>query len=674
MKRHNMLSFLLCVLLIAGLLTGCGTAFAGGGDPVSSPAGSSAGTSSPVPADTGSRSPKKAASYDEVLKAINAAASRNTYWGSAYDVREESAGKPDSATAASSVPAPAGDGLDAGSADYSQTNVQVSGVDEGDIVKTDGSYIYVLRNNELIIFKADGASTEKISSVLIAGSESSMPMPGYDGRTPEESIYTSEYASDIYVTGDTAMIVSSCYSYGPYMTDSAVKAAGAESDISASVAAQPDIAPMRDQQISKLYIYDITDRANPVKKAELGQDGYILSTRLIGTTLYMLSTYYVYSADEKIDDTYIPRLYDGGTSKLVSPDCIAIMPYFSSTAYTVICAYDVAGASLSANQSILGGGSTVYMNKDTLFVASSTNDQTESAPYADSVYTVIDYTMTSVTDIAGFDISGGGLILKASGSVPGSLDNQFALDEYSGNLRVVTTTYSQSWSEYTDKDKGFVNYVYKDPYTANALYVLDGGLKVIGSVGDLAPGERVYSVRFDGQIGYFVTFRQVDPLFAVDLSEPANPQVLSALKIPGFSEYLHLWGDGRLFGLGMDADAETGRTDGMKLTMFDTTDPADVTVKQTLKLDTSYSNALYNHKAILISPDKSLIAFPADSGYDIYGYSDEQGFYKRASVSSVEWSGDSRGLYIGDFAYIVDYSSVSILDMNSYKLVDRISY
>ena len=150
--------------------------------------------------------------------------------------------------------------------------------------------------------------------------------------------------------------------------------------------------------------------------------------------------------------------------------------------------------------------------------------------------------------------------------------------------------------------------------------------------------------------------------------------MLSALKIPGFSQYLHVYGAGRLFGLGMDADENTGRTTGMKLAMFDTTNPSDVTVKNSLKLSTSWSTALTNHKAILISPEKNLIAFPADSGYDIYGYSDAQGFVKRATIASMKWSGASRGLYIGDIAYIVDQNAVTVLDMSDFKLVNRITF
>ncbi len=663
MKRRNVLSILLCAGMVLALVAGCSAASSAGVDP--SGTASPEGTEAP---DPGSRRVTTAASYEDVYKAIQEARTRQDRgYGLAVDMAEDGMTV---SGAAPAEPMPAPDAAapeSARSGDYSKTNVQVEGIDEGDIVKTDGSYIYVLRDNELLIFKADGASTAKVSSVKVIreSSNESAGSGASGGRTTDKSVlpvepYYSEYASDIYIAGDLAVVVAAVNSYAPLPA--------ADGDVRAEVYYGGS------RQISKIYVYDIADRTKPALKWELGQDGYVLTTRLSGSTLYMISNHYVYDPKEGENETFIPRLYEGKDAKLVAPGAISIMPVVNTTAYTVICAYDLEGGKISANQTVLGGGSNVYMNRNTLYLANSITDQTASAPYTDSVYTVIDYTTSSVTDITSFDLTGGGLTLKASGSVPGSLDSQFNMDEFDGNLRVVTTTYGQSWSEYTDKAKGFTNYIWKDPVSANGLYVLDGSLKIIGSVADLAPGEQVYSARFDGAIGYFVTFRQVDPLFAVDLSDPTKPTVLSALKIPGFSEYLHVWGEGRLFGLGMSADPETGRTDGMKLTMFDTTDPTNVTVKHELKLDTNWSTALYNHKAILIAPDKGLIAFPGDNGYLIYAYSDEKGFSIRAAISAMEWSGNSRGLYIGDLAYIVDYSSISVLDMTSFKLLERIKF
>lgn len=655
MKRVKMMSttaVLLCLCFILSLFAACSKLSGGTNNGAS-------GSQDTSPPDLSGRILTHAASYADVLKALNDTTDRAANSGNTF------IGMPDSSVAAGKGEMMSGNGVaapssagsdtqntaDADAPKYSQTNVQVEGVDEGDIVKTDGTFIYVLRSNELIIFKADGASTAKISSVKVCGDNA--------GNKQEGSNYNSEYASDLYVTGDTAVVISSYSSYVPYPADGN---------------ARSDIAYNNGKQISKVYIFNIIDRSKPVLKTELGQDGYVLSSRLIDSTLYLISNYYVYNIKQDDSSSYVPSLYANGASQLVGADCISIMPFINSTGYTVICAYDLKNAALKETQSLLGGSSTVYMNKDALYIANSTMDKKSGTTYTDSVYTVIDYTSISVTDITSFDLTGGAIKVKASGSVPGSLVSQFALDEYNGNLRIATSTYRQSWSEYTDKSKGFVNYIWKDPVNSNALYILDGSLKTVGSIKDLSKGEQIHSVRFDDSIGYIVTFRQVDPLFAVDLTDPANPTVLSTLKIPGFSEYLHVYSEGRLFGLGMDANEKTGQTNGMKLVMFDISNPADVTVKNTLKPGTGYSNALYNHKAILISADKGIIAFPADNGYDIYSYSDEQGFLKKASISSLEWSGDSRGLYIGNFAYIVNSSSVSVLDMTRFSRVNKIAF
>ena len=124
---------------------------------------------------------------------------------------------------------------------------------------------------------------------------------------------------------------------------------------------------------------------------------------------------------------------------------------------------------------------------------------------------------------------------------------------HKGNLRVVTTEGE-----------------------TNSVYVLDKELKQIGAIEDLAEDERVYSARFMGEVGYFVTFRETDPLFSVDLSDPEKPKIVGELKIPGFSDYLHFYGEDQLLGIGMNVDEETQITDGVKLSMFDISDKTDV--------------------------------------------------------------------------------------------------
>lgn len=206
--------------------------------------------------------------------------------------------------------------------------------------------------------------------------------------------------------------------------------------------------------------------------------------------------------------------------------------------------------------------------------------------------------------------------------------------------------------------------------------MFDENLDLIGKIDGLAKNEKVYSVRFSGDTAYFVTFRTVDPLFTVDLSDPANPVILSELKIPGFSNYLHPYSDGLLFGLGQDADERTGWTRGMKLSMFDVSDPHAVSEKHCLKLDSYSSEALYNHKAILVSAEKDLIGFPTETGYVIYGYDTEKGFYKKAETALEKlWaSHDIRGLYSGDYVYIVTQDFTAVMRMADLELLTTVGY
>ncbi|MBR1659519.1 MAG: beta-propeller domain-containing protein, partial [Oscillospiraceae bacterium] len=288
--------------------------------------------------------------------------------------------------------------------------------------------------------------------------------------------------------------------------------------------------------------------------------------------------------------------------------------------------------------------------------------------YSESVYTVTEYRNTSTTQIYRFDLTGGGLELAAAGEVPGYIDSQFSADERDGNLRIVTTRNDSGYKIYQDESYGFQNYKWEEDKSSSGLYVLDPELKVLGSVTGLAEEEYVYSVRFDGDIAYFCTFRSVDPLFTVDLSDPAAPKVLNALKISGFSEYLHRWDEGLLLGFGREADEDTGRAQCLKLVMFDTSDKTDVRPAHTLTLpDVDYSEVLYNHKAFFIVPEQNIIGFLGEDEYYIYSYDPDAGFRQlcRFDFEDSEWR--VRGLYIGDWAYIVGSDSLKTVNMHTWS-------
>ena len=340
-----------------------------------------------------------------------------------------------------------------------------------------------------------------------------------------------------------------------------------------------------------------------------------------------------------------------------------------SNGYVVVCDYDLDEGALTEARSLLGSGSELYMSGSDLYVLGSKWETRETAKYPESVYTVTEYLNAAATEIYRFDLRAGGLELAAKGSVPGYIESQFSADQYNGHLRLVTTKNESTYRTYVDAAYDFTNYRWDESSTSSGLYILDAGLNVVGSVTDLAPGEQVYSARFDGDVAYFTTFRNVDPLFAVDVSDPTAPKVLSALKISGFSEYLHSWTEGKLFGFGYEADEDTGRTRGLKLVMFNTEDKTDVRAENSLVLYADYSQALYDHKAFFIDSAKNIIGFAGDGDYYIFSYDAADGFTQLARIDFEGWGYNVRGFWIGGLAYIVGQETLTVLDMGDWSTV-----
>lgn len=518
------------------------------------------------------------------------------------------------------------------SADFSQTNVQVEGVDEGDIVKTDGEYIYTVSGGNVVIYKAAGAESEKLGAI--------------------EASEEGQYISELYICDNVLVLIGNKYAI---CEDSAeYKAAD-------------------DKEKTTAKFYDVSDPTAPKLMQTVGQDGWQISSRLYDGKLYLISDYVVWSEpDESKPETFVPSFYRDGESIVADCKSINIAPEGESASYIVVSSYDVKSGQQLAQRSILGSGSMLYMNDRSLYLASPRFEETYSNERKEDVYTVSDYTSRMYTDITRVNVSD--LTVAATGTVDGLLESQFSMDEYDGALRLVTTVDIDSYTVYKDEKHGFENWepAEEEIKTTNSLYILDGSLNEISSVKGLAEDERVYSVRFDGAFVYFCTFRQIDPLFAVDVSNPKAPKILSELKISGFSEYLHPWSDTRLFGLGNEADADSGAVSSMKLVMFDISDKASVTAKHTLKLDEDYSEALYNHKALLVSPEKNLIAFGAESKYVIFSYSDEEGFKKITEVDIGEDWNSSRGMYVGDFLYVVSDFGMKVLSMQNFETVGTV--
>lgn len=513
--------------------------------------------------------------------------------------------------------------------DYSTTNTQKENVDEADIIKTDGQYIYRMTGGEVVIINA--AEMKIVSRIKVSSDYSE-----------NKSFWLN--ANNIYISGDRIAVM---YTKEVKRTDS----------------------EWWYDSYSGVMVYDITDRAAPALIGDCAQSGYLNDSRLIGDYIYMVTSYGVYrEINEEQPDTYVPLLCINDEAKPMSAADICILPDPTTSTYAVITSVNINdGDDFTSTEAAFGYGSTVYADTENIVLAFSVSErETEETTENGESVTITDY--TDKTSLISYAIGNGNIMLTASGVVPGTLLNQFSMDRHNGVLRVVTTSYSSTEKIYTD---GIDRYEWESS-TTNGLYTLDKSLNIIGALDGLAEDERVYSVRFSGDIGYFVTFRQVDPLFAVDLSDPTNPTLLSALKIPGFSQYMHPYADGLLFGLGMDADEETGRTSGLKLSMFDISDPTDVTEQNKLIMDDiHYSEALYNHKAIVISAARNIIAFPAGNGYMIFGY-DEEGFHERFELQIDNYYGMLRGLFIGDRFFVSSDNKLWSYDMATFALQDEL--
>ncbi len=544
-----------------------------------------------------------------------------------------------------------------GSGDYSKTNVQVEGIDEGDIVKTDGEYIYVLKNrsDELVILDADGRNTSLLSATSLNSgytiySDAHMRKASGLDYYHEE---LSENPFELYISGDSAAVLMYCHS---------------------SIESRKDGVWQREyENYILIKLYDISNPANPLHVASLGQSGNYETSRMIGDSIYLITDFYATLNEREDYADYIPSLYDDGKTELVPVNSIIVPPEINAQTFTVITEFDLSEQKAVSTKSVLTAADTIYMNSEHLYIADQRYYSDVLDEYKESVYTVTETVSGDRTDIYKFAL-GDTIKTKAFCTVDGRLLNQFSMDEYKGNLRLVTTNQTSSRKVYKDSEFGFSNTKWNSSEQTNGLYIYDENLDLLGSVTGLAKDERVYSVRFMGDTGYFVTFRETDPLFAVDLSNPKAPKIMSALKIPGFSEYLHPYGKGLLFGLGQDA-TEQGRTTGVKLSMFDTSDPYDVQEIHKKRLDFSYTTALNNHKAILISAERGIIGFPAGTGYALYGYDPAKGFYEIAEMDIGGWNtSDVRGLYIGDMLYIVFAERTVVLDMKTYDIAATVKY
>jgi len=536
--------------------------------------------------------------------------------------------------------APTAGGSDSGTATtYSQTNVQVKGVDEADIVKNDGNYIYTITGDILVIVDAFPAKdAEIVSETPIKGSP-----------------------QNIFVNGDRLVV---------FATDSD----------EFPIIAEYDFAPRPQwSQVTHAYLYDIADRTDP----ELVQDytirGNFFQARMIGDYVYFVVNEGVNYYYHDIDLPFIK----GTGDIMVRPEVYYFDNPEDNYQFNTVASFNIKeDDDINAKTFMLGYSNTLYVSTDNIYIAYQKNlpwryydghqkerffevvipllppetqskinavkagssedyeqwdeiatileemyngmDEREKISLIEDIEEAVDEYEAKIeaerrkTIIHKIGIDEGKIDYVARGEVKGYLLNQFSMDEHSGNLRVATTT--EIWSGKSEM--------------YNNVFVLDASMKQVGSLEDIAPDERIYSTRFIGDRLYMVTFKRIDPLFVIDLSDATKPKILGELKIPGYSDYLHPYDEDHIIGIGKETEAnEWGgvSTAGVKLALFDVSDVTSPKLLDKYEIGESGtdSEALYDHKAFLFDKEKDLLVIPVREVKGERYYSDRYGYYQQ---------------------------------------------
>ncbi|HPX69563.1 MAG TPA: beta-propeller domain-containing protein [Bacillota bacterium] len=569
---------------------------------------------------------------------------------------------------------------DEGSGDYSTTNVQVEGVDEADIVKTDGKYLYQVNNNRIVVAEIYPSDKMKITKIISLEEENVYPTELYLDNKYLILIGASNNSIPVYRPGQSSIM--------------------------------PEYYPHYSNETVKLMAYDITDKSNIKKVREIEMEGSYLSSRKIGSKLYLVSNkrfnYHRILDNAEVNDT--PSYRDTAVKEEFINIDHGKIEYFPGSVepnYMIVAGVNFDLPKEGVNVSTyLGSGESIYASAENLYVAVTRYNNTRvPSPkiYDSAAPKKIEIKVNDrETVIYRFALNNGKLDYTGKGSVPGSILNQFSMDEDKGYFRIATT-------------KGNL-FGEGENISKNNMYVLDSDMNTCGSLEDIAPGERIYSVRFMGDRAYMVTFKKVDPLFVIDLKDPQNPAILGALKIPGYSDYLHPYDENHIIGFGKDTielsnegirnrEGTTAYYQGMKIALFDVSDVSNPKekFKEIIGDRGTDSELLNNHKALLFSKKKELMAFPVTvmeiesggnveenrpvygsfsfQGAYVYNIDLEEGFKLRARISHIseeeyKKAGDrwyrgnmnvERIIYIGDDLYTISKGMIKANSMTDMK-------
>ena len=492
------------------------------------------------------------------------------------------------------------------SPNYSTTNVQVEGVDEADIIKTDGEKIYFVKNNTITVVDKNLKLVDK--------------------KDVEKVTF-----KELYITSKSIVLVGSRYNSTSYQTYTSVL---------------------------------VLDKNTLEEKRKGALLGNYIDSRLIGDNIYLVSK----SNIDRYSNSgiKIPEYEDstaGNTTKQFEYNDIYYIDDFYAENFINICSFSIEDKKAVNVESFMGMNPTIYCSLDNMYFVNSTSK----------------YSKDNRIEILKVKLANNELKLDSRAVLPGTINDQFSIDEYNGYLRVATTEYVyDTWLWEED---------YEEERILNHLYVLDDKMKLVGQTDDYGVNEKIYSVRFIKDVAYVVTFKEIDPLFVMDLSDPKNPTIRGELKIPGYSSYLHPYDDTHIIGIGYNTKSNGYGgyvNDNLKMSMFDVSDldnPKELYSINIGENKSVSSQITSNHKALLYDKERSLIGFPltdgGKSGFVIYKINKDnfENIVSHFDTDKTYYSSIQRIIYIEDIVYALsskDLKSYDLYTMNlkeTYKIV-----
>jgi len=574
-------------------------------------------------------------SNSELAQFLDSAKGGNDYWNSSQGMWMSLGGSEDQSYSSRSP-------------DYSKTNVRTEGVDEIDNIKTDGEYIYSSTWNSIRIIKAYPPS--ELSIVSFINSSDIVSILNLTELGPKDSgQYLSLSISGLYLASGKLVVIASVSVYRNYNWGDGGVIAYNTSTPGVAAYTSSYVAWTPDMQKTVALIFNIDDPSHPFYEIYYAVTGYPITSRLQDGFLYSMSESYVWKSEVGVYQLPSVTANDG-TSEVDLKD-IHYDPEANDPSYFLnIMAIDLASGSTKTKSIIGGWSSIIYKSQDSLYLTFEKWNW-QSMPVMRMSDAETEPLVT--TTIYKIGVDGLSMHISARGDFNGVLLNQFALDEKDGYLRLAAN--NGDWNN-----------------RLNAVYILDSDLAIVGSIKNLAANESIQAARFVGDTLYLVTFRQIDPLFVIDLSVPTEPKVLGELTMPGFSSYLHPVDADHVLGIGREGSR-------VKISLYDVSDPTnpkEVSNYLTEEGSYAYSPAQWDYKAVLFSAEKNLLVisitiYNYDSvnythfeGFFVFDVSVESGISLRGIISHSQddyyYYGNGRSLYIGEYLYTMTDQNMKV--------------